>query len=446
MMGSKRGLHQTIFAGTILMVLPNITLAQDLVQAGVSAAVRGTVQLARVDTVGIRVNSGEEIFLNDAITSGTASGMQIMLLDQTIFSIGPESEISIDTFVYDPASAQGTLAASMTKGVMRFVTGSISSGNPQSMTIKLPVGTIGIRGTTGTAAVLTPAQMQQTFPEQQSQLGAAQGGQPVVFAALTGPGPNTQTGVPGGSFNFSSPDGSVDLNRPGGAVLATLGQPPVFFIATPDQLTQINNSITARPDGSGDAAGADGTDTNASNESGTQSDSAGGGASTGSGDAVASSNVSNDTAFNQVQTVSTNTLAGSQASTIATDAGAANSSATTFGAIAAANGGSGTLSGSGSLSGAITGDISTFFNFSSRTFDIQFSDLDGSGLSNGTFGINGGSTTLSDSATGVTIGSGQQVPSQGCSSCTASVTFTGTNSLSTTLNHAGGSGSGSVSF
>jgi len=86
MMGSKRGLHQTIFAGAILMILPNITLAQDLVQAGVSAAVRGTVQLARADTVGIRVNSGEEIFLNDAITSGTASGMLIMLLDQTIFS------------------------------------------------------------------------------------------------------------------------------------------------------------------------------------------------------------------------------------------------------------------------------------------------------------------------------------------------------------------------
>lgn len=222
-----------------LSLAPLGASAQEAVQAGVSAAVRGDVQVARADTVGRQVVGGDPIFLRDAITSGSESGMQILLLDETVFTIGPESEMEINEFVYDPASGDGSLGASLTKGVMRFVTGNISDGNPESMTIKLPVGTIGIRGTRGAAAVLSPQQAEQQFPGQFNNLGTTDPGAPVVFAALSGPGPLTQTDSDIGSFNFSTPEGSVDLNRPGAAVLASPGAPPIFFIAPPGSIQDV---------------------------------------------------------------------------------------------------------------------------------------------------------------------------------------------------------------
>jgi hypothetical protein len=53
----------------------------------------------------------------------------------------------IDEFVYDPSSNAGKLGARVTKGVFRFISGKIAHENPQDMELKLPSGTLGVRGT-----------------------------------------------------------------------------------------------------------------------------------------------------------------------------------------------------------------------------------------------------------------------------------------------------------
>ena len=117
-------------------------------QAGVSAGVRGEVALLRPQVgVGRQVVSGESIFLQDAIQSGSRSGMQILLLDETVFTIGPDSELVVDEFVYDPKTGAGKVSAQVTKGVFRFVTGRVAKQQPSDMNVKLPSGTIGVRGT-----------------------------------------------------------------------------------------------------------------------------------------------------------------------------------------------------------------------------------------------------------------------------------------------------------
>ena len=135
-----------------LALLLGTTLASPALaaeQAGVSAAVTGTVELTRLagNVVGHKVASGEDIFLNDEIASGANSGMQVLLLDETVFTIGPESAILIDDFVYDPQTGSGEVSAQVVKGVFRFVTGRVAARNPEAMNVKLPAGSIGIRGT-----------------------------------------------------------------------------------------------------------------------------------------------------------------------------------------------------------------------------------------------------------------------------------------------------------
>jgi hypothetical protein len=422
-------------------------LAQDTVQAGVSAAVRGDVQVARADVVGRQVESGESIFLQDAIESGADSGMQILLLDESVFTIGPESALTIDEYVYDPATGDGSLAADMTKGVMRFVSGNIAAGTPENMTIKLPAGTIGIRGTIGLIAVLDEETAAERFPDQFQQLGGGgqAAGQPVVFAALVGPGPFSTTGDNTGSFTFSSPNGSVDLNRPGGSVLATPGQPPVFFLSPPGALQDITRPLNQAPDDTGDADEAGDTETG--DQAGGQPTGAGGGLNSG-GDAQnaeTEAGVGGDQGFSSALDVENTSNTAADNSSVADAVASSGAVGTTFGQIVDAN--TGTLTGSTSLTGSVTGDLSVDIDTSARWITISFSNLnDGGSLSNDSLGISG--YALNDGANGLRFGLGTSVPaSSGCSAfCTGQVTFTGTNSLSGRLEHDGNVGTGSMTL
>ncbi|MBI5882899.1 MAG: FecR domain-containing protein [Elusimicrobia bacterium] len=129
-----------------------------LVRIGAAAAVRGKVEaLAPVKgAVGRILSSGKEVYLRDAVTTDSQGRMQVMLLDETVFTIGPNSSLVLDEFVYDPASGAGKMTARVTKGVFRFVTGKIARETPSNMRVKLPVGVIGIRGTIVMGKIYSP--------------------------------------------------------------------------------------------------------------------------------------------------------------------------------------------------------------------------------------------------------------------------------------------------
>jgi len=116
-------------------------------QVGVVAAVTGRVELARSGAVGHVVQSSQPVFIGDLITTDAAGRLQIMLLDETIFTIGPNSAMTIDEFVYDPSTDAGKVSAEIMRGAFRFVTGRIAHKHPEQMKVKLPSGTIGVRGT-----------------------------------------------------------------------------------------------------------------------------------------------------------------------------------------------------------------------------------------------------------------------------------------------------------
>src|SRR6185295_10580180 len=94
-------------AASAIALGANDVPAQTGTKAGVAAAVRGPVQQVSFRTpsanVGRNVSGGDEIFLGDRIVTGPAGGLQIMLLDGTTFSVGPNSSLVIDEFVYNPA-------------------------------------------------------------------------------------------------------------------------------------------------------------------------------------------------------------------------------------------------------------------------------------------------------------------------------------------------------
>lgn len=175
---------------------------------GVAAAVAGQVRLDAVPgvrEVGVDVASGTPIFLGDAVTTGPGGRLQIMLLDETVFTIGPDAAMKIDKFVYDPSTGAGTVNASIAKGAFRFVSGQVAKRNPSDMEVRVPTGTIGIRGT--------------------SVAGVVDGARATIV--LLGPGAETDTGERVGRILVTAANTTVEVSRPGFAVdLAGINVPP----------------------------------------------------------------------------------------------------------------------------------------------------------------------------------------------------------------------------
>lgn len=88
---------------------------------------------------------GQNVVYNEEITTDTRGLVQILLLDGTTFTVGPNSRLTIDEFVYNPATGEAKVVASVTKGAFRFI-GAKTSQTDGGATIKTPVGTIGVRG------------------------------------------------------------------------------------------------------------------------------------------------------------------------------------------------------------------------------------------------------------------------------------------------------------
>jgi hypothetical protein len=183
-----------------------------------------------------------------------------MLLDETVFTIGPNSSMVIDKFVYDPGTREGEVKAKILKGTFRFVTGKIAHKKPANMTVELPSGTIGIRGT--------------------MVIGHSDGNSST--AALMGPGANNNAGYAGGGFFMQNQSGGqtfqTDINTPGfGATIPGSGQPPSgAFLVGSDLLNQWSNELNPSSGGNDNGTGGGGSATDQSGQS-----TAGGGDSAG---------------------------------------------------------------------------------------------------------------------------------------------------------------------
>ena len=199
-------------------------------QAGVAAGVIGNLRVSEGERPAPEaVKSGMDMLLGDRVNSAAASRMQVLLMDETVFTIGPDSDLVIDEFVYDPSSQAGRLTANFTKGVLRYVSGKVAATNPTAVTIRSRDATIGVRGT---------ALFIMDDPE------SADGAQ---FIGLLGPGGRNDGGLKVGGMTVTTPQGGTDVFRAGYGTFVTPGQAPGPVIQTPPRLTLLLQSQLTAP-------------------------------------------------------------------------------------------------------------------------------------------------------------------------------------------------------
>jgi hypothetical protein len=92
--------------------------------------------------------AGDKLYASDVVATGADGAMAIVFNDRTRFSSGPNSEVALRQFHFDPASSTGDLLADVKHGTLSVVSGNLVKGSPGAMKIKTPTAVLNVRGTT----------------------------------------------------------------------------------------------------------------------------------------------------------------------------------------------------------------------------------------------------------------------------------------------------------
>jgi hypothetical protein len=109
-----------------------------------------------------KLTVGAGVVVKERVRTSAAGSTQIQFPDQSAINLGANCDLVIDEFVYDPQAKSGTMVATATKGVMRFIGGSISHN--AGATIKTPSASLGIRGGMVTIMLPLPPGIAQSDP------------------------------------------------------------------------------------------------------------------------------------------------------------------------------------------------------------------------------------------------------------------------------------------
>ena len=88
-----------------LLTFTSFICAQD--QIGVAAAVNRNTTDLTLEQERQLVEAGYKIIQNHTIETDEIGKAQILLLDGTAFSVGPNSSVVLDRFIYNPETAEG---------------------------------------------------------------------------------------------------------------------------------------------------------------------------------------------------------------------------------------------------------------------------------------------------------------------------------------------------
>ena len=106
---------------------------------GVAAIERGAARLPAKP--GLQLNPG------DRLVTGKDGRISLSFIDNTRFSVGPNSRVAVNEFVYDRTRQQGRFLTQVDRGSLAIVSGHIAKSGRDAMKVRTPNSLLGVRGT-----------------------------------------------------------------------------------------------------------------------------------------------------------------------------------------------------------------------------------------------------------------------------------------------------------
>ena len=130
----------------VVLAAASCAVAGELRPIGLVKSAAGEAYIMRQ---GQRVTAlpGAGLMPGDLLATGANGALGVILRDDTVLSLGPSSQTSIESFNFEPAQGNLGMVLRMTRGVIEYLSGKISKLAPGSVRIETPSATLGIRGT-----------------------------------------------------------------------------------------------------------------------------------------------------------------------------------------------------------------------------------------------------------------------------------------------------------
>ena len=106
----------------------------------------GTVRIGRAHTEH-PAKVGDLLEEADTVVTGADGSVGITFIDNSRFSLGPNSRIALAQFRFNPTTHAGNFLTEMQHGTLAIISGHIAGHSPEAMKVRTPTAILGVRGT-----------------------------------------------------------------------------------------------------------------------------------------------------------------------------------------------------------------------------------------------------------------------------------------------------------
>lgn len=198
-----------LVVGLIVLLTPLAATAQDRVGAATLIEI-GAVRVPAGQPP-LQLSLSDSVFFQDVVSTAPEGALRVTFLDGSTLDVGPDSDVTVDRFVFVPGGNRNGLAIDASQGMFRFASGLLDDRNIQVTT---PTATLGVRGTIFNLFILP---------------GRGELIQALVGTTILSVGGQTFPVAPG-SYAFVSPNGEVTIGQVAGNIRPMLQQ---FGLAFP---------------------------------------------------------------------------------------------------------------------------------------------------------------------------------------------------------------------
>ena len=113
------------------------------------ARIKSSVGAAGIERGAARLPAKPGLQLNpgDTLVTGKDGRISLSSIDNTRFSVGPNSRVSVSEFQYDRTRQKGSFVTQVDRGSLAVVSGKIAKSGRDAMKVRTPNTLLGVRGT-----------------------------------------------------------------------------------------------------------------------------------------------------------------------------------------------------------------------------------------------------------------------------------------------------------
>lgn len=142
-----KSLVLTVFLSSLVFVGNPVCMAASPPEhVGIVKTVAGDVVVVRHDKT-IKAEQNMKLMQGDMVNTGPGGRVGLIFEDDTVVSMGSNSSISVENFIFHPSEKKLSFIARFFRGTASFLSGQIAKLAPDKVQVETPHATVGVRGT-----------------------------------------------------------------------------------------------------------------------------------------------------------------------------------------------------------------------------------------------------------------------------------------------------------